>query len=120
MKHLLQMDKDSNGDTLDWGFIQEHTDGFQTLRSELEALEWDHIVEETGIPRAQIEEIATLYGNAKASIACWAMGITQHVHGVQRAGHFKPLLMKGNLDVKAGACPVRGHSNVQGDRTMGS
>jgi len=121
MKHLLAVDAEERGTGLDWEFIQEHTTGFEALREGLDALSWDTIVQETGISRSQIEEVATIYGNANASIACWAMGITQHVHGVHNVQAISNLLLlKGNMGREgAGACPVRGHSNVQGDRTMG-
>ena len=82
---------------------------------------WSEIVECSGVDEPTIRRIAELYANAKAVIACWAMGITQHKHAVGTIHEIvNVMLLRGNIGRPgAGLCPVRGHSNVQGDRTMG-
>jgi len=109
------------GATLDMLFIGEHTDGFLAWRAHVMATPWSKIVEGSGVDEATIRKIADLYVNAKAVIACWAMGLTQHKHAVPTIQEIVNLmLLRGNVGRKgAGLCPVRGHSNVQGDRTMG-
>ena len=106
---------------VDTDFIAEHTNGFEALREDVLAESWAAIETSSGLSRAQIEEAAGVYAASKATICCWAMGITQHrdaVATIQMLGNL--LLAGGNLGKPgAGACPVRGHSNVQGDRTMG-
>lgn len=121
MKTLVAMDAASRGSGIDWKFVDTHTQGIEALLKDLEKTEWKTIEKETGLDRKDIEEVAELYGRSNAAIACWAMGITQHVHGVHNVQAIANLLLlKGNLGKPgAGACPVRGHSNVQGDRTMG-
>jgi molybdopterin-dependent oxidoreductase alpha subunit len=102
-------------------FIADHTDGFGAWRDHVVALPWETIVARSGIPEATIRELADLYIASKSVIACWAMGLTQHKHSVatiQEIVNF--MLLRGNVGRQgAGLCPVRGHSNVQGDRTMG-
>jgi molybdopterin-dependent oxidoreductase alpha subunit len=109
------------GGGLDTDFITHHTHGFEAFAESMRAADWAVIERESGIPRPQIEEVAALYGRSNATIACWAMGLTQHENAVDNIRMVVNLLMlKGNLGKPgAGACPVRGHSNVQGDRTMG-
>lgn len=106
---------------LDVAFIQEHTEGFAALQADIEQESWEIITDEAGLSQAQIQRAAEIYVNAKSVIACWGMGITQHKHSVATVQMIVNLLMlRGNLGRSgAGACPVRGHSNVQGDRTMG-
>ncbi len=106
---------------LDLGFIEAHTTGFEALAADLRAQPWDEIEAESGLSRAQIETAAEVYAQARRTIVCWGMGITQHQHAVATIQMLvNLLLLRGNLGVPgAGACPVRGHSNVQGDRTMG-
>lgn len=108
-------------DTLNHAFIQAHTDGFESLKIALEALSWDTIVEQSGISREQIETLADEIGSCERVIACWAMGLTQHKHAVATIQELvNVLLLRGSIGKPgAGLCPVRGHSNVQGDRTMG-
>jgi molybdopterin-dependent oxidoreductase alpha subunit len=102
-------------------FIAEHTDGFAAWRDHVLAMPWETIVARAGVPEATIREIADLYIASHAVITCWAMGLTQHKHAVatiQEIVNF--MLLRGNVGRPgAGLCPVRGHSNVQGDRTMG-
>ena len=106
---------------VDADFIATHTEGFDGLAQDLANEDWSVIEEESGLGRAQIEEAAQVYIESKATIFCWAMGITQHKHAVATIQMLvNLLLMRGNIGKPgAGACPVRGHSNVQGDRTMG-
>ena len=102
-------------------FIREHTDGFDAFRAELDAVGWDEITAQSGVSREQIAEVGALYSEAPSAIVCWAMGLTQHKFGVANIQEVvNLLLLRGNMGRPgAGACPVRGHSNVQGDRTMG-
>ncbi|WP_035059165.1 FdhF/YdeP family oxidoreductase [Andreprevotia chitinilytica] len=106
---------------IDEAFIAEHTDGFETFRADVIAESWATIVEESGLSEAQIREAAAIYIKSNATICTWGMGITQHKHSVATIQSIvNLLLLKGNIGKPgAGACPVRGHSNVQGDRTMG-
>ncbi|QIL83558.1 FdhF/YdeP family oxidoreductase [Diaphorobacter sp. HDW4A] len=120
MKHVLEQE-DASGDVLDRVFIAEHTSGFEALAHSLRDESWQLLEEESGLSEAQMRSAADIYIGAKSVIACWGMGITQHVHSVATIQMIVDLLMlRGNLGRPgAGACPVRGHSNVQGDRTMG-
>ncbi|HEY0945331.1 MAG TPA: FdhF/YdeP family oxidoreductase [Opitutaceae bacterium] len=121
MKCLLAAEAERPGEVLDHAFIREHTLGFDVLREALERTSWDEIVAGAGVPRATIEAAATIARRANSVICCWAMGLTQHAHAVatiQEIVNFQ--LLRGNIGRPgAGLCPVRGHSNVQGDRTMG-
>ena len=121
MKAVLQRESSAQGTILDHDFIREHTAGFESFCEAIESISWEQIVSDSGIPRETIEEMADLYCRAKGVIACWAMGLTQHKHGVANIREVvNLLLLRGNLGrAGAGVCPVRGHSNVQGDRTMG-
>lgn len=102
-------------------FIQHKTEGYSSLVSDLEATTWDDIVGCSGIGRTEIEDLAHRLAQSKATIATWGMGVTQQRHGVATVqGIVNLLLLQGNFGkAGAGACPVRGHSNVQGDRTVG-
>ena len=106
---------------VDSRFIGEYTDGFAEYRAHALAVPWSLIVESSGITEQRIREIAELYIHAKSTIVCWAMGLTQHKHAVATIEELVNLvLLRGNIGRPgAGLCPVRGHSNVQGDRTMG-
>ena len=106
---------------IDRAFIDEHTSGEAELASDLDATSWDDIAEESGVSHAAITELAAVYAGAERTIACWAMGVTQHKNGVDNVrAIMNLLLLRGNIGRPgAGACPVRGHSNVQGDRTVG-
>jgi molybdopterin-dependent oxidoreductase alpha subunit len=120
-KHVLDMEAADPGKVLDHTFIKEHTDGFEAFVEAVKATEWATIEAQSGLSRAQLREAAEVYAGAKKVIACWAMGLTQHKYAVVTIQTVLNLLMmRGNLGRPgAGACPVRGHSNVQGDRTMG-
>ena len=120
MKRLLELDADS-GDVIDDQFIREHTSGFDALRAQLAALPWDTLCAGTGLTPEEFDTAAGVYAGARSVILAYGMGITQHRHGtgnVQQIANL--LLMRGNMGRPgAGICPVRGHSNVQGDRTVG-
>jgi molybdopterin-dependent oxidoreductase alpha subunit len=112
----------TNGEpVLDLAFIEQHTHGFGPFAEDLRRTNWDDILRVSGLSREQIERVATIYMKAKAVIICYRMGITQHRRGsesVQQIANL--LLLRGNFGKPgAGICPVRGHSNVQGDRTVG-
>ncbi len=121
MKEMLTAEEAAPGTIFDHAFITEHTHGYDALVADLHAADWDQIVQSSGIDRAQIKAVADIAMQSKATICCWAMGLTQQpnaVETIQAVMNF--LLLRGNLGRPgAGACPVRGHSNVQGDRTMG-
>jgi molybdopterin-dependent oxidoreductase alpha subunit len=120
MKALLALEA-RGGEVLDHAFIAEHTTGFDAVVEQVEALEWSTIEAGCGLPRARIEEAAAIYAQAKAAILCYGMGLTQHRDSsstVQQLVNL--LLMRGNIGRPgAGICPLRGHSNVQGARTVG-
>jgi molybdopterin-dependent oxidoreductase alpha subunit len=121
MKELLAEERKAPGKVFDLEFINKYTNGYEELIESLERAEWDEIVENSGLSRQQIRQAAEIAMNAKSIICCWAMGLTQHKNAVatiREVANF--LLLRGNIGKKgAGACPVRGHSNVQGDRTVG-
>ena len=120
MKYLVECE-DAGEQVIDHTFIAEHTTGFGDVVEDLRAESWALLEQESGLSIEQIRTAAEVYKNAERTIACWGMGITQHPHSVatiQMIGNL--LLMRGNIGREgAGLCPVRGHSNVQGDRTMG-
>ncbi len=120
MKSLLAAEE-ASGNVFDKKFIAEQTTGYDALIADLRATDWHTITEQSGISREQIEQLASLIKNAKRMISCWAMGLTQHKNGVANIQTVTNLhLLLGQIGKPgAGLCPVRGHSNVQGDRTMG-
>jgi len=121
MKHMFEEEQRRPGEVLDRPFIERHTLGFREFYAALKQVPWDEIVEQSGLSREQIGRAGDIAIQAKSVICCWAMGLTQHknaVGNIQEIVNF--LMLRGNLGrAGAGACPVRGHSNVQGDRTMG-
>jgi molybdopterin-dependent oxidoreductase alpha subunit len=120
MKVVLAEDR-ARGGVIDRAFVDAHTSGFDALKADLDATPWDDVIDGSGVDRRTIEEIGRLYARSERTIACWAMGITQHENGVDNVRAIVDLLLlRGNVGRPgAGVCPVRGHSNVQGDRTMG-
>ena len=120
-KHVLELEAADPGKVLDHTFIQAHTDGFEAFADIVRVTDWETIEQQSGLTRDQLREAAEVYVKAKKVIACWAMGLTQHKHAVATIQTVLNMLMlRGNIGRPgAGACPVRGHSNVQGDRTMG-
>lgn len=105
----------------DMDFINEHCHDFEAYKRSVELSTWDKILSQCNLSRADIEKIADIYTSSKKVIFTWAMGITQHRHSVATVRELVNVLMlRGNIGKKgAGACPVRGHSNVQGNRTVG-
>ncbi|WP_420783217.1 FdhF/YdeP family oxidoreductase [Streptomyces sp. LPB2020-019-1HS] len=106
---------------VDEEFVREHTHGYEEFAAAARAADWDETLAATGLTRDRIEEALRMVLASKRTIVCWAMGLTQHKHAVptiREVVNF--LLLRGNIGRPgAGVCPVRGHSNVQGDRTMG-
>ncbi|KIF03298.1 hypothetical protein PL81_25015 [Streptomyces sp. RSD-27] len=105
----------------DEAFIREHTHGYEELAAAAREAGWDETLEATGLTRPEIERALAMVLASKRTIVCWAMGLTQHKHAVATIREVvNLLLLRGNIGRPgAGVCPVRGHSNVQGDRTMG-
>ena len=124
-KYLLQWEREAqaNGEpaVFDHAFIAEHTSGIDAYLETVDATPWAHIVEQSGLTQAEIELAARMYRKAERVIMCWAMGVTQHRHSVPTVQEIVNLqLLRGNVGKPgAGLSPVRGHSNVQGNRTMG-
>jgi molybdopterin-dependent oxidoreductase alpha subunit len=112
---------DGGPGVLDRAFIAEHTDGFEALAATLAAVGWEEIEARSGLSRASLEEAAGIYASSRATILCYGMGLTQHRGAsgtVQQLVNL--LLLRGNIGRPgAGICPLRGHSNVQGARTVG-
>ncbi|WP_426290612.1 FdhF/YdeP family oxidoreductase [Sphingomonas sp. TWP1-3-1] len=106
---------------LDHAFIAEHTDGLEPYIADLAQTDWADIEQASGLRRADLEDVARIYASSKATIACYGMGITQHRTGTSNVQQLANLLLlRGNMGRPgAGICPLRGHSNVQGDRTVG-
>ncbi|MGZ0782982.1 FdhF/YdeP family oxidoreductase [Pseudomonas saponiphila] len=120
MKALLALE-DSLGQVLDKAFIAEHTQGFEALAADLHATAWADIEQASGLHQADLEMVAAAYAKSNATIVTYGMGITQHNEGTANVRLICDLLMlRGNLGKPgAGICPLRGHSNVQGNRTVG-
>ncbi|MFF4493133.1 FdhF/YdeP family oxidoreductase [Streptomyces sp. NPDC001546] len=106
---------------LDEEFIREHTHGYDTFAAAAKEADWDDTLKATGLTRAEIERALAMILASRRTIVCWAMGLTQHKHAVATIREVvNLLLLRGAIGRPgAGVCPVRGHSNVQGDRTMG-
>ncbi|GHG71470.1 FdhF/YdeP family oxidoreductase [Streptomyces griseocarneus] len=106
---------------VDTAFIEEHTHGFEDFAAAARTADWDETLRATGLRRQDIEAALSMVLASKRTVVCWAMGLTQHKHAVptiKEVVNF--LLLRGDIGRPgAGVCPVRGHSNVQGDRTMG-
>ncbi|WP_322045104.1 FdhF/YdeP family oxidoreductase [Paraburkholderia sp. J67] len=120
MKALLQMEAEQGG-VLDQDFIATHTEGFAACAADLEATSWDDIEKASGLTRPDLEHVAIAYAKSSATIVTYGMGITQHNKGTANVRLIADLLlMRGNFGKPgAGICPLRGHSNVQGNRTVG-
>jgi molybdopterin-dependent oxidoreductase alpha subunit len=124
-KALIAADKAAHAarlaPVLDHAFIAGHTAGYNALVADLESSEWPVIEHASGLQRELLEQVAAAYGASPATIVCYGMGITQHVTGTSNVQQITNLLLlKGNIGKPgAGVCPLRGHSNVQGDRTVG-
>lgn len=120
-KALLEMDRAGGGKVLDHGFIAEHADGFETFVAEVDRHTWPELESRSGLSRSALEAAATVYARSERVMIIYGMGMTQHRHGVENVQMLvNLLLMRGNIGkTGAGICPVRGHSNVQGQRTVG-
>ncbi|MDG1327062.1 MAG: FdhF/YdeP family oxidoreductase, partial [Flavobacteriaceae bacterium] len=121
LKLLWEKEKENPNTVFDHHFIKEYTIGYQDFIKQLETVSVDELIPQTGIDFKTIKQAASLISQKKKIIICWAMGLTQHKNGVDNIREIvNLLLLKGSIGKKgAGTCPVRGHSNVQGDRTMG-
>ena len=121
LKELFEREQAGRPSGIDHEFIQTYTDGFEALRADVEGASWDEIVEESGLSRAEIAAAAEMYANSKKTICGWCLGVTQQQNGVDNVSMIVNLLLVGgNLGRPgAGTVCIRGHSNVQGDRTMG-
>ncbi|WP_157622408.1 FdhF/YdeP family oxidoreductase [Nostocoides sp. Soil756] len=106
---------------VDHDFVDRHTTGYDSYRTHVAELDWDQVLKATGLPRAQIEKLADMLVASSRTVFVWAMGVTQQKHAVAAIKEITNVaLLQGNIGKPgAGLCPVRGHSNVQGDRTMG-
>ncbi|KOQ62709.1 formate dehydrogenase [Stenotrophomonas maltophilia] len=118
----VMFEREAQGErVLDHDFLSEHTVGLEALREDVMAQDWDQIVQVSGISQAQIRRCAEIYIRSKATVICYGMGLTQHQYGsrlLQQVANL--LLLRGNFGKPgAGIGPIRGHSNVQGDRTVG-
>ena len=120
-KAVLAVERAGTDKVLDQEFIARHTGGFDEFATSVDQVGWDEIVERSGISRDQIDEAAKIFIESERTIFCWAMGLTQHKNAVANIQEVVNLmLLRGQIGKPgAGLCPVRGHSNVQGDRTMG-
>jgi len=125
IKHVLAEEAKSWSEkklhVLDVDFIEQHTTDFEALKAHVEGVSWEEIEQESGLARADLEAAAQVYVEAKNTIVMYGMGLTQQVHGFENlAMVVNLLLLKGNIGREGTGCsPVRGHSNVQGQRTVG-
>ncbi|MBU8820250.1 FdhF/YdeP family oxidoreductase [Mycolicibacterium goodii] len=120
-KLLLEAEDRAPGTVVDHEFVTAHCAGFDEYAAQTRAVDLDTVVEASGIDRTQLERVADMLIASERTVVCWAMGLTQQHHGVATIGEATNLLLMRGMIGKpgAGVCPVRGHSNVQGDRTMG-
>jgi molybdopterin-dependent oxidoreductase alpha subunit len=118
---LYEKEKLNPGSQFDLDFIADKTSGVSVFLADLAVQDIDYLIRESGVDQALIHEAVELIASKKKIIICWAMGLTQHKNAVANIQELvNLLLLKGSIGRKgAGTCPVRGHSNVQGDRTMG-
>ena len=121
MKAVLAREEQQPGNILDQDFITRHTNGFEEFASALGNVSWSEIVAQGGVSKDAIEKAADIFVESERTIFCWAMGLTQHRNAVANIQEIVNLmLLRGQIGKPgAGLCPVRGHSNVQGDRTVG-
>jgi molybdopterin-dependent oxidoreductase alpha subunit len=125
IKHILAAEAESWAEegrhVLDVDFLEQHTAGFEALKAHVEGMGWDAIEAESGLSRAELEAAAQVYVEARNTIVMYGMGLTQQVHGFENlAMVVNLLLLKGNIGREGTGCsPVRGHSNVQGQRSVG-
>ncbi len=121
MKELFDAEQRHQGQVLDQNFINSHTAGFEEFKAALAGIHWGDILDQSGVTKVKIEDAAKIFVESERVIFCWAMGLTQHKNAVANIQEIVNLmLLRGQMGKPgAGLCPVRGHSNVQGDRTMG-
>ena len=121
MKIMFEAEAARPGKILDKAFIENHTAGIEDFKKTLDATNWDAIIEQSGLSYEQISQAAEMFMNSERVISCWAMGLTQHKNAVGTIQEVANLhFLRGQIGKEgAGLCPVRGHSNVQGDRTIG-
>ena len=121
MKAVLAHEEQGHAHVLDYDFIRDYTSGFDAFVLALQNENWDDLMEQSDVSKAQMEEAAKIFIESDRTIFCWAMGLTQHKNAVANIQEIVNLmLLRGQIGKPgAGLCPVRGHSNVQGDRTMG-
>lgn len=119
-KRLFEIEN-AGGRAVDTEFVRAYTSGFDEYKAACEETQWEEIVSKSGVARDEIESLAAFFANAERIVSCWAMGLTQHRNAVATIQELANLhLLRGAIGKPgAGLCPVRGHSNVQGDRTMG-
>jgi molybdopterin-dependent oxidoreductase alpha subunit len=121
LKDLFERERDGRPSAIDHEFIESYTEGFAELKADVEAASWEEIEEESGLTRNQIGTAAGMYAASKKTIIAWCLGVTQQRNGVDNVSMIVNLLLVGGNIGRSGAGTVcvRGHSNVQGDRTMG-
>ena len=121
MKEILGEEEKNPGRVLDHEFINEYTTGFKGFAAALRKVHWGDLLDQCGVHKTGIEDAAKIFIQSERTIFCWAMGLTQHKNAVANIQEIVNLmLLRGQIGRPgAGLCPVRGHSNVQGDRTMG-
>ncbi|MDP2525740.1 FdhF/YdeP family oxidoreductase [Maribacter dokdonensis] len=120
LQKLVALEEKGNA-VFDHAFIEKYTDGYEALISDLKNYNAEDLLAQTGVSEEKINDTVALLANKSKIIVCWAMGLTQHKNGVENIREFiNLLLLKGAIGKpNAGTCPVRGHSNVQGDRSVG-
>ncbi|HEV7252689.1 MAG TPA: FdhF/YdeP family oxidoreductase [Mesorhizobium sp.] len=120
-KHVLELERANGGGVVDGSFLASHTNGFEAFEAKLRDTSWDEIERMSGLRRADLEEVAEIYASSQRVIGMYGMGLTQHVRGwLNIAMLVNLLLLRGNIGREgAGVSPMRGHSNVQGQRTVG-
>ncbi|MGH3724065.1 MAG: FdhF/YdeP family oxidoreductase [Mycobacterium sp.] len=118
---LLEAEDANPGTIVDRQFVDQYCAGFEEWAARTRTVDWETVTQATGIEMTQLKAVAALLASSRRTIFCWAMGLTQHRHAVATIGEATNLLLMRGMIGKpgAGVCPVRGHSNVQGDRTMG-
>lgn len=118
---ILLKEQEQNKNVFDLDFIKEHTSGYENFIEHIRNQNLEGLIEQTGLSFNEVKQVADILASKNKIIACWAMGLTQHKNAVDTIKEVvNLLLLKGSIGKEgAGTCPVRGHSNVQGDRTMG-
>jgi len=121
MKEVFDAEERRPGQVLNREFIQQRTSGFEDFAAAVSKVHWGDILDQSGVTKVKIEDAARIFIESERVIFCWAMGLTQHKNAVANIQEIVNLmLLRGQMGKPgAGLCPVRGHSNVQGDRTMG-